>query len=87
LEFGFDRHLNPQLIPIVLEKVLSQHWHLGHAVGIEPDSGRILRNSGIIETVAGDFRPAAASKTQICNAETAIEFTHAVLAGFFAAMA
>jgi len=46
----------------------------GHAVDIEPVSGRILRNSGIIETVAGDFRPLAASKTQICNSETAIEF-------------
>ena len=48
----------------------------GHAVDIEPVSGRILLNSGIIETVAGDFRRAA-SKTQIFKLETALEFKKA----------
>src|SRR6185437_13079352 len=45
----------------------------GHAVDIEPVSGRILRNSGIIETVAGEFRALAASKKESCNSEPAIE--------------
>jgi len=46
----------------------------GHAVGIEPVSGLILRNSGIFQIASGDFQPAAELKTGICNSETIVEF-------------
>ena len=59
----------------------------GHAVDIEPVSGRILLNSGIIETVAGDFRPLAASKTQFATQRQLSNSKSAAVAGVFAAMA
>jgi alpha-D-ribose 1-methylphosphonate 5-triphosphate diphosphatase PhnM len=37
----------------------------GHAVDIEPVSGRTLRNSGIFQIVTGDFQPAALLKAPL----------------------
>ena len=49
-------------------------WLAVHAVDIEPISGLILRNLGIFQIPSGDFQPAAALKTGICNSETIDEF-------------
>ena len=47
-------------------------WLAFHAVDIEPVSGLILRNLGIFQIPSGDFQPAAALKTGICNSETIV---------------
>ena len=53
----------------------------GNAVDIEPVSGRILLNSGISQIASGDFQPATALKTEICLAETIIEFKKSRIGG------
>src|SRR5262245_26192870 len=51
---------------------------IGKAVRkVEPVSGRILRNSGILQIAGGDFQLAATLRTRICNSEKIAEFKKA----------